>query len=132
VDHWHYAGCPARGVALPCDWLKGPSLADDSEGRVSTVYTRDPGSPILPAALFCAPAWAVPTEGEEPEEEKVGSLPDLHDGTESEGSRQEPEGEAVDEGPEDDLPGDLAIDRSRMLLPWQQEWAPNAGKNMAT
>jgi hypothetical protein len=51
----------------------------------------------------------------------VGSLPDLHDGTESEGDSQEPKGEAVDEGPEDDLPGDLAINRSWMLLPWQRE-----------
>jgi hypothetical protein len=99
------------------DWLKGPSLADDREGRVSIVYTTDPGPPVLPAAQFCAPAWAVPTGGEESEEEEVGSLPDLHDGTESKGSNQEPEGEAVDEGPEDDLLGDLAIDRSWMLLP---------------
>jgi hypothetical protein len=74
----------------------------------------------------------VPTGGEEPEEEEVGSLPDLHDGTESKGSSQEPEWEAVNEGPEDDLPGDLAIDRSWMLLPWQQECAPDAGRNMAT
>jgi hypothetical protein len=43
------------------DWLKGPSLADDREGRVSIVYTRDPGPPLLPAAQFCAPAWVVPT-----------------------------------------------------------------------
>jgi hypothetical protein len=94
------------------DWLKGPSLADDREGRVSIVYTRDPGPPVLAAAQFFAPAWAVPTGGKEPEKEEVGSLPDLHDGTESEGSSQELEGEAVDEGPEDDLPGDLAINRS--------------------
>jgi hypothetical protein len=114
------------------DWLKGPSLADDREGRVSIVYTRDPGPPVLPAAQFCTPVWAVPTGGEEPEEEEVGSLPDLHDGTESKGDSQEPEGEAVDEGSEDDLPGDLAIDRFWMLLPWQREWAPNAGRNMAT
>jgi hypothetical protein len=114
------------------DWLKGPSLADDREGRVSIVYTRDPEPPVLPAAQFCTPAWAVPTGGKEPEEEEVGSLPDLHDGTESEGDNREPEGEAVDEGPEDDLPGDLAIDRSWMLLPWQREWAPDAGRNMAT
>jgi hypothetical protein len=65
------------------DWLKGPSLADDREGRVSIVYTRDPGSSVLPAAQFCAPAWAVPTGGEETEEEEDRSLPDLHDGTES-------------------------------------------------
>jgi hypothetical protein len=97
------------------DWLKGRSLADDREGWVSIGYTRDPRPPVLPAAQFCAPAWAVPTGGEEPEEEEVGSLPDLHDGTESEGDSQVPEGEAVDEGPEDDLPGDLAIDRSWML-----------------
>jgi hypothetical protein len=102
------------------DWLKGPSLADDREGRVSIVYTRDPGPPVLPAAQFCAPAWAVPTGREEPEEEEVGSLLDLHDGTESEGDSQEPEGEAVIEGPEDDFPGDLEIDRSQMLLPWQR------------
>jgi hypothetical protein len=38
------------------DWLKGPSLADDTEGRVSIVYTRDPGPPVLPAAQFCDPA----------------------------------------------------------------------------
>jgi hypothetical protein len=38
------------------DWLKGPSLADDREGRVSIVNTRDPGPPVLPAAQFCAPA----------------------------------------------------------------------------
>jgi hypothetical protein len=38
------------------DWLKGPSLADDREGRVSIVYTRDPGPPVLPAAQFCASA----------------------------------------------------------------------------
>jgi hypothetical protein len=62
----------------------------------------------------------------------VGSLPDLHDSTESQGSSQEPEGEAVDEGPEDDLPRNLAIDRSWMLLPWQREWALDAGRNMAT
>jgi hypothetical protein len=114
------------------DWLKGPSLADDREGRVSIVYMRDPGPPVLPEAQFCAPAWAVPTGGEESEEEEVGSLPDLHDGMESEGGSQEPEGEAVDEGTEDDLPGDLAIDRSWMLSPWQREWAPDAGRNMAT
>jgi hypothetical protein len=101
------------------DWLKGPSLADDREGWVSIVYTRDPRPPVLPAAQFCAPAWAVPTGGKEPEEQEVGSLPDLHDGTESEGDSQEPEGEAADEGPKDDLPGDLAIDRTWMLLPWQ-------------
>jgi hypothetical protein len=29
------------------DWLKGPSLAVDREGRVSIVYTRDPG-PAMP------------------------------------------------------------------------------------
>jgi hypothetical protein len=103
------------------DWLKGPSLADDREGRVSIVYTRDPGPPVLLAAQFCAPVWAVPTGGEEPEEEEVGSLPDLHDGTESKGSSQEPKGKSVDQGPEDDLLGDLAIDRSWMLLPWQRE-----------
>jgi hypothetical protein len=74
----------------------------------------------------------VPTGGEESEEEEVGSLPDLHDGTESKGGTQELEGEAVDEGPEDDLPGDLEINRSGMLLPWQREWAPDAGGNMAT
>jgi hypothetical protein len=68
------------------DWLKGPSLADDREDRVSIMYTRDPGPPVLPAGQFCAPAWAVPTGGEEPGEEEVGSLPDLHEGTESEGS----------------------------------------------
>jgi hypothetical protein len=75
------------------------------------VYTRDPGPPVLPAVQFCAPAWAVSTGGEEPEEEEVGSLPDLHDGSESEGGSQVPKGEAVDEGPQDDLPGDLEIDR---------------------
>jgi hypothetical protein len=114
------------------DWLKGPKLADYREGRVSIVYTRDLGPPVLPAAQLCTPAWAVPTGGEEPEEEEVGSLSDLHDGTESEGGSHEPDGEAVDEGPEDDLPGNLEIDRSWMLLPWQREWAPNAGRNMAT
>jgi hypothetical protein len=67
------------------DWLKGPSLADDREGRVSIIYTRDPGPPVLPAAQFCVPAWAVTTGGEETEEED-GSLPDLADGTESEGA----------------------------------------------
>jgi hypothetical protein len=45
------------------DWLKGPSLADDREGRVSIVYTQDPGPPVLPELQFCAPAWAVPTGG---------------------------------------------------------------------
>jgi hypothetical protein len=114
------------------NWLKGPSLADDREGRVSIVYTRDPGPPVLPAEQFCAPAWAVPIVGEEPEKEEVGSLPDLHDGTECEGSSQESKGRAVDEGPKDDFPGDLAIDHSWMLLPWQREWAPDAGRNMAT
>jgi hypothetical protein len=101
------------------DRLKGPSLADDREGRVSIVYTRDPGPPVMLAAQFCAPAWAVPTGGEESEEEEVGSLADLHDGTESKGDSQEPEGEVVNEGPEDDLPGDMEINRSWMLLPWQ-------------
>jgi hypothetical protein len=114
------------------DGLKGPSLADDREGRVSIVYTRDPGLPVLSAAQFCAPAWAVPTGGEEPEEEEDRSLPDLHNSTESEGDNQESEEEAVDNGPEDDLPGDLKIDWSWMLLPWQREWAPDAGRNMAT
>jgi hypothetical protein len=109
------------------DWLKGLSLADDREGRLSIVYTRDPGPPVLPAAQFCASAWAVPTGGEEPKKEEVGSLPDLHDGTESKEGSQEPEGEVVNEGSEDDLPGDLEIDR-----PWQREWAPDAGRNMAT
>jgi hypothetical protein len=99
------------------DWLKGPSLADGREGRVSIVYMRDPGPPVLPAAQFCAPAWAAPTGGKEPEEEEDRSLPDLHDGTESKGGSQESEGEAVDEGPEDDLSGDLEIDRSWMLSP---------------
>jgi hypothetical protein len=95
------------------DWLKGPSLADDREGRVSIVFTRDPGPPVLPTAQFCAP-WAVPTgEGEpEEEEEEDRSLPDLHDGTESREGDQEFDEEAVDEGPEDDGPGDLEIDRS--------------------
>jgi hypothetical protein len=98
------------------DWLKGPNLADDREGRVSIVYTRDPGPPVLPTAQFCAPAWAVPTGGGEPEEEEEEedrSLPELHDGTES-------KEEAVNEGPEKDVPGDLkiaGIDRSWMLLP---------------
>jgi hypothetical protein len=114
------------------DWLKGPSLANDREGRVSITHTRDPGPPVLPAAQFCAPTWAVPTWGDESEEEEVGSLLDLHDGTESKGGSQEPEGEAVDEGPEDDLPGDLEIDRSWMLLRWKREWAPDGGRNMAT
>jgi hypothetical protein len=54
------------------DWLKGPSLADDREGPVDIVYTRDPGPPVLPVVQFCAPAWAVPTGGEEPEDEEVG------------------------------------------------------------
>jgi hypothetical protein len=94
------------------DWLKGPSLADDREGRVSIVYTRDPGPLVLPFAQFCAPAWAVPTGEEEPEEEEDKALPDLHDGTESEGGNQESEEEAVDEGPEDDVPGDLELDQS--------------------
>jgi hypothetical protein len=80
------------------DWLKGPSLADDREGRVFIVYTRDPGPPVLPAAQFCAPAWAVPTGGEETEEEEDRSLPDLHDGTESEGDSQESKEEAVQGG----------------------------------
>jgi hypothetical protein len=128
VDHWRYARRLVGGIATPC----GLALADNREGRVSIVYTWDPGPLVLPAAQFYAPAWAVPTGGEEPEEEEVGSLSDLHDGTESKGSSQEPKREAVDEGPEDDLPGNLAIDRFWMLLPWQQEWAPNAGRNMAT
>jgi hypothetical protein len=42
------------------------------------------------------------------------------------------EEEAVDDGPEDDGPGDLEIDRSWMLSPWQRKWAPDAGRNMAT
>jgi hypothetical protein len=63
------------------DWLKRPSLADDREGQVFIVYTRDPGPPVLPTAQFCVFAWAEPTGGKEPEEEEVGSLPDLHDGT---------------------------------------------------
>jgi hypothetical protein len=37
------------------DWLKGPSLANDREVRVSIVYTRDPGPPVLPAAQYCTP-----------------------------------------------------------------------------
>jgi hypothetical protein len=87
------------------DWLKGPSLANDREGRVSIVYTRDPGPPVLPAAQFCAPTWAVSTGRKEPEEEEDRALPDLHDGTESEGGNQESEEEAIDEGLDDDLPG---------------------------
>jgi hypothetical protein len=75
------------------DWLKGPSLVDDREGRVSIVYTRDPGPPVLSAAQFCAPAWIVTTGGKETAE-KDGSLPDLADGTESEGGSQESEEEA--------------------------------------
>jgi hypothetical protein len=76
----------------------------------------------------------VPTGGEEPEEEEEEdrSLPDLHDGTESGEGDQEFEEQAVDKGPEDDGPGDLEIDRSWMLSPWQREWAPDAGRNMAT
>jgi hypothetical protein len=114
------------------DWLKGPSLADDREGRVSIVYTRDPGPPVLPAAQFCAPAWAVPTGGGEAEEEEDRSLPDLHDGTESEGGSQEFEEEAVDEGPEERTPVELEVNQSWMMLPWERECAPNAGRNLET
>jgi hypothetical protein len=79
------------------DWLKGPSLAEDREGRVSIVYTRDPGPLVLPAAQFCAPAWAVMKGGKETEE-RDGSLPDLVDGTESKGGSQESEEDADREG----------------------------------
>jgi hypothetical protein len=114
------------------DWLKGPSLANDREGRVSIVYTRDPGPPVLPAAQFCAPAWAVTTGGEEAEEEEDRSLPDLHDGTESEGGSQESEEEAVQEGTVERTPVELEVNQSWMLLPWEREWAPDAGRNLET
>jgi hypothetical protein len=114
------------------DWLKGPSLADDREGRVSIVYTRDPGPPVLPAAQFCTPAWAVTTEGEETEEEEDRSLPDLHDGTESGGSSQESEEEAVREGTVEGTPVELEVNQSWMLLPQEREWAPDAGRNLET
>jgi hypothetical protein len=114
------------------DWLKGPSLADDREGRVSIVYTRDPEPPVLPAAQFCAPAWAVPTGGEETEEEEDRSLPDLHDATESEGGSQESKEEAVQEGTVERTPVELEVNQSWMLLPWEREWAPNAGRNLET
>jgi hypothetical protein len=114
------------------DWLKGPSLADDREGRVSIVYTRDPGPPVLPAAQFCTPAWAVTTGGEEAEEEDDRSLPDLHDGTESKGGSQESEEEAVQEGTVERTPVELEVSQSWMLLPWEREWAPDAGRNLET
>jgi hypothetical protein len=114
------------------DWLKGPSLADNREGRVSIVYTQDRWAPGIANCAVLRPRMGSGDRGEEPEEEEDRALPDLHDGTESEGGNQESEEEAVDEGPEDDVPGDLKIDRSWMLLPWQREWALDAGKNMAT
>jgi hypothetical protein len=108
------------------DWLKGPSLADDREGRVSIVNTRGPGPPVLSAAQFCAPAWRVTTGGEEAEEED-GSLPDMDDGTESKGSSQESEEEAdreralrtVEVTP-------VGISQPWGLLLWEKEWAPDA------
>jgi hypothetical protein len=111
------------------DWLKGPSLADDREGRVSIVYTRDPGPPVLPAARFGAPAWAVTTGGEETEEED-GSLPDLADGTESKGGSQESEEEADREGAlrtVEVTPGGGS--QPWGLLPWEREWAPDATRD---
>jgi hypothetical protein len=110
------------------DWLKGPSLADDREGRIFIVYTRDPVPPVLPAAQFCAPALAVPTGGEEPEGEEDRSLPDLHDGTESEGGSEEAVGEGIVEG----TPRELEVNWPWVLLPCQREWSPDAGRNMET
>jgi hypothetical protein len=113
------------------DWLKRPSLADDREGRVSIVYTRDPGPPVLPAAQFCAPAWTVTTGGGETEED--GSLPELANDTECEGGSQGPEEEiglerafrTLGVTPVEISPGDG-------LWPWEREWAPDATTNMET
>jgi hypothetical protein len=107
-------------------------MADDREGRVSIMYTKDPEAPVLPAAQFCAPAWAVTTGGKEAEEEEDRSLPDLHDGTESEGGSQESKEEAVQEGTVERTPVELEVNQSWMLLPWEREWAPNAGRNLET
>jgi hypothetical protein len=104
------------------DWLKGPRLTNDREGRVSIVYTRDSGPQYCQLRSSApGPAWAVPTGGKKPEEEEDRALSDLHDGTESEGGNHESKEEAVNEGLEDDVPGDLEVDRSWMLLPWQRE-----------
>jgi hypothetical protein len=110
------------------DWLKGPSLADDTEGQVSIVYTRDPGPPVLPAAQFCAPAWALTTGGGETEED--GSLPDLADGTESEGNSEESEEEAGPEETVEVTPVDISP--ADGLWPWEREWAPDATTNRET
>jgi hypothetical protein len=106
------------------DSLKGLSLADDREGQVSIVYTRDPGPPILPAAQFCAPAWALTTGGEETEED--GSLPDLADVTESKKSSQELKGEAGPEGTVEVTPVGQEVSPTRELLPCERKWAPDA------
>jgi site-specific DNA-cytosine methylase len=110
------------------DWLKGPSLADDREGQVSIMYTRDPGPPILPAAQFCALAWALTTGGEETEED--GSLPDLADGTESEGNSQESKEEADGEGALRTVEvTPVGVSQPWGLLPWEREWAPDATRD---
>jgi hypothetical protein len=80
---------------------------------------------VLPAAEFCAPAWAVTTGGEEAEEEEDRSLLDLQNGTESEGGSQESEEEAVREGTVERTPVELEVNQFWMLLPWEREWAPN-------
>jgi hypothetical protein len=67
----------------------------------------------------------VPTGGEETGEEEDRSLPDLHDGTES-------KEEAVQEGTVERTPVELEVNQSWMLLPWEREWAPDAGRNLET
>jgi hypothetical protein len=109
------------------DWLKGPSLADDKEGQVSIVYTRDPGPPILPAAQFCA---RLGIDDRREETKEGGSLPDLSDGTESEGSSQDSEKEAGPEGTVEVTPVGLEVSPNGGLLPWEREWAPDATRDL--
>jgi hypothetical protein len=59
-------------------------------------------------------------------------LPNLHDSTESKGGSQESEEEAVREGRVEGTPVELEVNQSWMLLPWEREWAPDAGRNLET
>jgi hypothetical protein len=94
-------------VALPCGLAKAAQPRRRQGGSGLYCVHQGPWPPILPAAQFCAPAWALKTGGKETEED--GSLPDLADGTESEGSSQDSEEEAGPEGTVEVTPVGLEV-----------------------
>jgi hypothetical protein len=56
----------------------------------------------------------------------------LHNGTGSKGGSQESEEEAVREGIVEGTSVELEVNQSWMLLPWEREWPPDAGRNLET